>query len=164
MMVIGGSAGTARMVPDDNCGFRLEFTKLTLPNFADTLTPFLDRPVVDETGLKGSYKAVLKLPMQVMFTMMQNTMRNSGMPPPGQGEGPGGLGGRGPGGPGAGPGGPGRGPGGCVDPAAALTDGSDSSSSAVFQAVQQLGLKLQARKAPFDTIVVDHIEKAPTEN
>jgi uncharacterized protein (TIGR03435 family) len=147
----------------------MEFTKVTMPALADTLTPFLDRPVVDATGLKGTYKVTLELPMEVMFAMMQNMARNSGMPGPGQGGGPGG---RGPGGgPDGGPGGrgfgdgQGRGPGGCADPGAALAGGGpDTSNTAIFQAVQQLGLKLQARKAPFDTIVVDHLEKAPTEN
>jgi Protein of unknown function (DUF3738) len=102
-----------------------------------------------------------------MFSMMQNMVRTLGLPGPGQG----GFGG--PGGPGGGPGG-GRGPGdgppggrgfaGCPDPGAALASGSDASNAPIFQAVQKLGLKLQARKAPFDTIVVDHLERTPSEN
>jgi uncharacterized protein (TIGR03435 family) len=156
MVVSGGTAGSVRITPDPDCGMHLEFTSLTMSSFADTLTPFLDRPVLDATGLKGSYKASLKLPMEVMFTMMQNMVRNSGLAPP-PGGGPGGPGGRG-----GGDQGPGRGPGGC-DPGAAF-NGGDTSSAALFQAVQQLGLKLQARKAPFDTIVVDRVDKTPTEN
>jgi uncharacterized protein (TIGR03435 family) len=40
----------------------------------------------------------------------------------------------------------------------------DTSAPAIFTAVQeQLGLKLKARKAPVDTIAVDHVE-APSEN
>jgi uncharacterized protein (TIGR03435 family) len=34
----------------------------------------------------------------------------------------------------------------------------------MFQAVEQLGLKLEPQKDLVDTIVIDHIEKAPTEN
>ena len=153
------------MTQGDNCGMRLELSKLTMQDFADTLTPFLDKPVIDSTDLKGAYKATLELPMEVMFSMMQNTMRANGLPGPGQGGfGRGGPGGDGPGG-GRGPDGGGRGgPGGC-DPGAAFANGGDTSSSAaVFKAVQKLGLKLEARKAPFDTIVVDRIEKTPTEN
>jgi uncharacterized protein (TIGR03435 family) len=30
--------------------------------------------------------------------------------------------------------------------------------------VQQLGLKLEPRKVPIDLIVIEHLEKAPTEN
>jgi uncharacterized protein (TIGR03435 family) len=37
-------------------------------------------------------------------------------------------------------------------------------SSAVFTAIQQYGLKLEPRKAPIDMIVIDHVEKTPTEN
>ncbi len=35
---------------------------------------------------------------------------------------------------------------------------------AIFNAMEKLGLKLDARKAPVETIVVDHLEKTPTEN
>jgi len=100
-----------------------------------------------------------------MFAMMQNMARNSGMQFGPGGRGPDGPGGRGPDGPGGRGDGPGRGPAGCPDPGAALSGGGpDTSNTAIFQAVQQLGLKLQARKAPFDTIVLDHLEKTPTEN
>jgi uncharacterized protein (TIGR03435 family) len=30
--------------------------------------------------------------------------------------------------------------------------------------VEKLGLKLESRKAPFEQLVVDHMEKTPTEN
>ncbi len=42
-------------------------------------------------------------------------------------------------------------------------EASDPSGS-IFNTVQQLGLKLEPRKAPVEIIVVDHVEKAPTEN
>jgi uncharacterized protein (TIGR03435 family) len=41
---------------------------------------------------------------------------------------------------------------------------SDPSGSSIFAAVQQLGLKLDSRKLPIDLIVVDSVEKTPTEN
>jgi uncharacterized protein (TIGR03435 family) len=37
-------------------------------------------------------------------------------------------------------------------------------SSAIVQAVKALGLELQSRNAPVETIVVDHVEKTPTAN
>jgi len=41
---------------------------------------------------------------------------------------------------------------------------SDATGSSVFQNIQQLGLKLEARKAPMEMIVIDHLAKAPTGN
>jgi uncharacterized protein (TIGR03435 family) len=51
-------------------------------------------------------------------------------------------------------------------PPGAVEAPSDGESSLTLQtAVQeQLGLRLESRKAPLDIIVIDHIEKAPTEN
>ncbi len=36
--------------------------------------------------------------------------------------------------------------------------------SAIFAQIQQLGLKLEPQKAPTDVLVIDHVEKTPTEN
>jgi len=41
---------------------------------------------------------------------------------------------------------------------------STPSGNSVLAAVQQLGLKMEPRKSPVETIVVDHLEKLPTEN
>ena len=41
---------------------------------------------------------------------------------------------------------------------------SDPSGGSIFSSVQQMGLKLEPRKAPVELIVVDHVEKVPTEN
>lgn len=156
-----GNAGSVQISPDENCGMHLEFKSLTMSGLADTLSPFLDRPVIDGTGIKGSYQASLKLPMELMFAMMQNTIRNANLPPPPGGSGPG----DGPGGRGGGPGGRGGGPGGFgCDAGGNVGSDSDASSAALFKAVQQLGLKLQARKAPIDVIVVDRFEKTPSAN
>lgn len=46
-------------------------------------------------------------------------------------------------------------------------DGADNASEAhgsVFEAVQELGLKLESRRAPLPLLVVDRLEKTPTEN
>jgi uncharacterized protein (TIGR03435 family) len=34
----------------------------------------------------------------------------------------------------------------------------------IFKSVEKMGLKLDARKSPFDSIVIDHVEKTPTED
>jgi uncharacterized protein (TIGR03435 family) len=45
-----------------------------------------------------------------------------------------------------------------------LAEASEPSGSTIFVSVQQLGLKLESRKAPLPFIVIDHLEKSPTEN
>jgi uncharacterized protein (TIGR03435 family) len=40
----------------------------------------------------------------------------------------------------------------------------DTSGAAIIQAVKALGLELQSRKAPLETIIVDRVEKTPTAN
>jgi uncharacterized protein (TIGR03435 family) len=51
-----------------------------------------------------------------------------------------------------------------IKAAQTLALASDPAGPSVFQAVQQLGLKLQKGKALIDTVVIDHLEKAPAEN
>jgi len=45
-----------------------------------------------------------------------------------------------------------------------IADASDPSSNAILQSVQLLGLRLEPRKAPVEVIVIDRLEKTPTEN
>lgn len=44
------------------------------------------------------------------------------------------------------------------------TAADPSGGSAMFGAIQQMGLRLEARKVPVDVLVVDHAEKVPVEN
>jgi uncharacterized protein (TIGR03435 family) len=39
-----------------------------------------------------------------------------------------------------------------------------ASGDSLFAAIETLGLKLYARKAPLDVLVIDHAEKTPSEN
>jgi len=39
-----------------------------------------------------------------------------------------------------------------------------SSGDSLYQAIEKLGLKLEPRKAPVEVLVIDHMEKMPTEN
>lgn len=43
-------------------------------------------------------------------------------------------------------------------------DAASGKAGTIHEAVQAYGLKLEARKAPMDMLIVDHIEKTPTEN
>jgi uncharacterized protein (TIGR03435 family) len=133
--ISGGGIGTARMSMGPNGTMRLEAPKMNMPALADTLSRFFDRPVVDLTELKGTYQVALELSMEDL----RNAARTMGMMGPGMG------GGR--------------------DGARPPTDAaSDPGGLSIFAAVQQLGLKLEPRKVPIDLVVIDHLEKAPTEN
>ena len=39
-----------------------------------------------------------------------------------------------------------------------------SSPDTLFSALEKLGLNLESRKAPLDVVVIDHVEKSPSEN
>jgi len=44
-------------------------------------------------------------------------------------------------------------------------DAAPEPGLSLFAALQeQLGLRLQTQKIPVDTVIVDHVEKSPTEN
>jgi uncharacterized protein (TIGR03435 family) len=134
-VVKGGPMGTTRMTMGPNGVMRMESSKVTMANFADIISRFVDRPVVDMTELKGSYQIGLDLSMDDI----RNMARSAGMALPAQG--PGAESGKSP-----------------ADAA------SEPSGTSIFATIQQLGLKLESRKSPLDMIVIDHAEKTPTEN
>jgi uncharacterized protein (TIGR03435 family) len=126
--VKGGPMGNARMSVGPGGAMHMEAGNMAMVQFAEMLSRFVDRPVVDMTELKGQYQIALDLSREDLG----NVARSAGV---------------------------------MLPPAAPPGDAaSDPSGGSIFQAVQQLGLKLDPRKAPLDKIVVDHLEKAPTEN
>ena len=154
-VITGSPNGTTRVSQAPNGGMRFEMPRMTMPALAEMLAPFVDRPVIDGTRLKGTYQVTLDLPFDAMMRVIQNLGGTAAVQGgfavfPG-----GGLGG--------GFGGFAGGAGGALG-AGSLGAASDPAASSIFQSVQQLGLKLQAGKAPVDTIVIDHLEKTPTEN
>jgi uncharacterized protein (TIGR03435 family) len=133
--ISGGQIGTAHMSMGPGGTMHLEAPKMNMAAFADTLSRFFDRPVVDLTELKGTYQVALDLSMEDL----RNAARSAGLM--------------------------GLGMGGGRDGARPPSDAaSDPGGLSIFAAVQQLGLKLEPRKAPLDLIVIDHLEKTPTEN
>jgi uncharacterized protein (TIGR03435 family) len=137
-MITGGPTGPVR-TSMSAAGQHIEALKITLPALADLLTPLVDRPVVDMTELKGSYQLTMDIPMEEIMAIVAKQAAAAGIAlPPGAG-GPGGGGG-------------------------AAPVASDPTGGSIFQIVQQFGLKLEPRKEPVDAIVVDHMEKTPTEN
>jgi uncharacterized protein (TIGR03435 family) len=169
-IIRGGPRISGRILEQPNCGQRWEFLPLSVSGFADALTMFLGKPVVDETNLKGDYLFTLDINADTMYAMNQNMFRSNPLPAAGGGGGGqrGGRGGGGGGGPatapGQGPPAPAQGLGQCIQAATEQAAGTDGNIGMLFQAVQKLGLKLQQGRAPIDTVVIDRLEKTPTEN
>jgi uncharacterized protein (TIGR03435 family) len=103
--------------------------KLYMVTLADALSIFMDRPVIDMTGLKGAYDFEFHMSEEDYRALLIRSAVNNGVNLPPQA-------------------------------LQFLTSSPDS----LFSAVQLVGLKLDARKAPLDVIVVDSVAKAPTEN
>ena len=118
----------------DGKSMHLEITNADMPLLAEGLSPLVDRPIVDMTELKGKYDVAIELSMQDMM----NAARNAGaaVPPAGGGAA-------------------------SDHPADAA---SDPGTGSIFRAIQELGLKLEPRKLPLTFLVIDKVEKTPTEN
>ena len=134
MVVSGGETGTTHLTMSPEGSMRLEMEKTTMPALADILSRLVDRPVVDMTEIKGSYQVVLDLSQADLIAMA----RTAGVP-------------------------------GVAMPASAdagrpADAASDPSGSSIFAAVQRLGLKLDPQKQSMERLVIDHLERAPTEN
>ncbi|MGO9258790.1 MAG: TIGR03435 family protein [Bryobacteraceae bacterium] len=120
----------------------------TMQDLANRLTNQMSRPVTDATGLKAKYDFTLTFAPEPM---------TGPMGPPGPGGGvmvsvappapapPGGAAG-----------------GGGAPPASQPEAEPLADISAALQA--QLGIKLEPKKGPVELIVIDHVEKTPTEN
>ncbi len=143
-----GAKGKMTMKVDVQAGtMHMESSTVTMAGFADMLTKFLQmgggggRQVVDMTGLKGNYQVALDISLAEVTAMAQAAAREEGIslpiPPAGGG-------------------------GENNSPAAAASEPSGGSS--VFASVQKLGLKLEKRRAPVEQLVIDHVEKTPTED
>jgi uncharacterized protein (TIGR03435 family) len=115
---------------------RITAQKATMQDLANYLNLQLDRPVRDETGLPREYDFVLTFSSEGL-SGSPNPL--AAIPPPSSGEGP------------------------LRSSTPELPDVRELPS--LFGAVQsQLGLKLDAKKGPAEVIVVDHIDKTPTDN
>jgi uncharacterized protein (TIGR03435 family) len=132
---VSGPDGQTVRVSQADGRIRMELGKVTMAQFAETVSRFVDRPVIDVTGLTGTYQVPLDLRQEDLLAMVMVQARAAGVSLPA-----GAL--------------PGSVPGQAAEP----------SSSAIFESVQKLGLKLDSRKMPVDMIVVDSAEKKPTEN
>jgi uncharacterized protein (TIGR03435 family) len=138
---LGGRGSTAMMAAMTGyVGGRMTASG-TMASLAEMLSSRLDLPVTDMTGLTGKYDYTLSFSLEGLGGMklpfgiaMPPLPPPSGAPPPGEG--------------------------GTGMPAASAPDSPD-----LFTALQeQLGLKLEQRKGPVEVLVIDHVEKIPTQN
>jgi uncharacterized protein (TIGR03435 family) len=129
-----GGAGAASRI-------HIESSRTTMKTFAELLSVgVVDRPVVDMTGLTGQYDLTVELSLEDAMKVARASVY---LLPVG-----------------------GKGGGGDAERARAEPGGgaSDPSGASIFASIKNLGLKLEARKAPLDLLVVDYMDKTPTEN
>jgi len=79
--VFSSQAGTTKVMAGPDGQMHLEMSKVTMVAFAEMLTRFVDRPVIDMTELKGNYQVALDLSMDTLF----NIARSAGVGVPGLG-------------------------------------------------------------------------------
>jgi uncharacterized protein (TIGR03435 family) len=137
-----GARGTIiEKVDRQNMTFDIKSSAVTMNGFADLLSTILmqvgganSRQVIDMTGLKGYFE----IDVEISIADLMSMARTSGTPIP----------------PNPSSGGPNT-----------VPEASDpGGGSSVFESVSQMGLKLEDSKATVDRLVIDHIEKTPTEN
>ena len=109
---------------------RFEAKRVTMAMLADTLSRFVDRPVVNMTNVEGRYDVAFELQPTDFMAMAVRSSIASGVPLPPQ--------------------------------AQQVLDAS--SPSAVGDALKASGLSLNPRRGPVEMLVVDSIERTPTEN
>jgi uncharacterized protein (TIGR03435 family) len=139
-----GAKGTVTQKMDmQTQSLHLDSSMVTMDGFADMLTNVLQmggggsRQVVDMTDLKGNYQVALDISIADIMAMA----RAQGVDLPGAPPGGGTAG---------------------TSPSEAADPGGGGST--VYASVQKLGLKLEPRKAPVEQLVVDSVEKTPTED
>lgn len=110
---------------------KIEARKFTMGMLADQLTRFMDRPVVDQTGLAtdSGYDFTLELTHEDFLATRVHSAMAGGMTLPPQ--------------------------------AMALLQASGDSLHA---ALARIGLKLEAKKAPKEVLVIDFADKTPAKN
>jgi uncharacterized protein (TIGR03435 family) len=59
---------------------RFEATRVTMVRLADLLTPFVDRPILDRTGLEGRYTVALELAPDDFQALMSRSVAAAGYP------------------------------------------------------------------------------------
>jgi uncharacterized protein (TIGR03435 family) len=129
-----GQAGAMKLNVTPDGFIHMTAERLTMTQLADSLVQFLGRPVVDQTGLTGNYQVAFELSQADVLA----AARAAGMQLPGA--------------PAAGGAGPAAG---AADPAG---------GTSAYQSVEKMGLRLESRKAQVEYMVIDRLEKTPSED
>ncbi|HJZ95373.1 MAG TPA: TIGR03435 family protein [Candidatus Solibacter sp.] len=126
--VKAGNNGTTVSLPGGASivyGFlTLEAKKVKMDGLADNLARFVDRPVIEDTGLKGAYDFKLEFNVDELKSLMRTSGSDPNM----------------------------------------LQGVPEHMGTSILTSLQSLGLKLESRKAPMEVLVVDKMEKLPTDN
>lgn len=109
---------------------KFEGKKLNMETMVDTLTMYMNLPVVDQTKLDGVYDVSFSLAADDYRAMLARAGVANGVQLPPQ----------------------------------VLQMIQTASTPSLFDALDNLGLKLETRKVPLDVIVVDQVSKQATEN
>ena len=141
-MVVTGIRGEVTKMSMTDSGMHLEISRMDLPWLTSWLSQYMDRPVIDKTGLEGEYRVALDASLADMMNFMSKA-GFAGGPPPGA-FGRGGLSGD------------------AVNPFAG-SDGA-STGSTIAVSLKGLGLQLTPAKAPLTVLIIDRLNKTPTEN
>jgi uncharacterized protein (TIGR03435 family) len=110
---------------------RFEARKLTMAIFTTQLERYVDRPIVDMTGLTGQYDFALDFTPEDYRAMLMRVAVSAGVTLP---------------------------------PEVMRMLDNSSIGGALGDALQQVGLKVEARRAPLDVLVIDEALKTPTAN
>ena len=134
--IIGGRGGIFNVMMPGRA--RMVAVQQTMQDLATRLGQQLNKPVIDNTGLTSKYDFMLTFSME---GLEMPGLRGGPMPPPPPGATP------------------------VAGPMAMPNIPEGEAPPDIFAAIQaQLGLKLESKKGPVEQIVVDHVEKTPTEN
>jgi uncharacterized protein (TIGR03435 family) len=109
---------------------RIEAKKFAMQALADTLARFMDRPVVDETGLTATYDISLTLAPEDFGALMVRSAIAAGINLPPQ----------------------------------AMKVLEVASGDSLHRELDKAGLKLEAKKAPMEVLVIDSIAAEPSAN
>ncbi len=69
MSMSSAETGTTKVTVGADGQMHMEMERMTMATLAQTLTPMLDRPVIDHTELKGAFTIALDLSIQDMMQM-----------------------------------------------------------------------------------------------